>query len=169
MQQLLAYFRWSIISIIFMLFVACGSTENIDSSTTVTDETDSQMDQTNLQTGTTDTSVIDSSLTGTAWRLIEMNGNPFPSHIVTTLIFNEDALSGYNICNDWSSTGGFIASGGSFDVPVVRKTLNGCLYASLEKEVTNTLTLNTQAYKIESQYLSLLNEDGDTVLLFTKN
>lgn len=110
---------------------------------------------------------VDPELVSTAWRLTELNGVSFPTHIVTTLIFNSNQVSGYTGCNKWQSVEDIAVTDGVFSLPSIATETGGCAYPELEDEFQVALTISATAYHREGTHLFIKGEDDRNVLVFT--
>ena len=113
-------------------------------------------------TGTADAT----DLEGTGWQLVEMEGSKLPLHVLITLSFEKGQAGGSGPCNGYGAE--YVQDGTNLTFGQVVGTLMYC-DGVMDYETGYTDALSTvQAFRLEGDRLSLLDESGAVVLVFGK-
>ena len=103
-------------------------------------------------------------LKGTAWSLVEINGQPILDGSTPTLIFEADEIGGNGSCNVFG--GDYEASNGKLTIGQVFSTLMYCEDV-MDQESAYLATLQeAHGYQIKDGNLQILNADGQVTLAF---
>ena len=156
MKLLVQSVRLLMFVIAFVLLTACNNTQNEIA----------QPGQPTISTEHVLAEPLDPNLAGTKWRLIEVNGKPFPEDMKLTMLFTEDGVEGHTGCNAWSSSSPLTAKDGLFSLSLIRQTSDGCSHPDWEKEFMYALT-DATSYTLEEDNLFLRGIDGETLLFFS--
>ena len=103
-------------------------------------------------------------LDGTSWQLVEMKGTKLPLHVLITLSFEKGQAGGSGPCNGYGAE--YTQDGTKLTFGQVAGTLMYC-DGVMDYETGYTDALSTvQAFQLEGDRLSLLDESGAVVLVF---
>ena len=106
----------------------------------------------------------DSDLKGTAWSLIEINGQPILEGSAPTLIFEDDQAGGSGSCNTFG--GEYNAKNGKLSFGPIASTLMYC-EDFMDQETAFLAALGeAEGYLIKAGDLQILGPDGDLMLVF---
>ncbi|PKO08333.1 MAG: hypothetical protein CVU40_16255 [Chloroflexi bacterium HGW-Chloroflexi-2] len=106
------------------------------------------------------------SLEGTSWILVELNGKPALSETTITLNLNGDTLTGNDGCNHYG--GSYTSKGDSFSIGEdLMGTLMACEETIMTQSSDYTSALRKASkYNITDTRLHLLDENGNTLAIF---
>ena len=106
----------------------------------------------------------DGSLTGTAWVLTEIRGEPVLGNEELTLVVDESTAGGNSGCNYYGGTPQITV--GTFRLVELVATLRACEDARLMDQESDYLAIlgQTSAWAIEGDRLELVTATGDTLL-----
>jgi len=103
-------------------------------------------------------------LDGTAWTVIEMNGEATPADAQATLDFAEGQVSGIAFCNRFF--GPYELDGEALSFGMLGSTMMACLDMEHEGEYLETLG-TVAGYRVDADNLVLTDADGNAVLVFS--
>ena len=103
-------------------------------------------------------------LDGTAWTVIEMNGEATPADAEATLDFAEGQVSGIAFCNRFF--GPYEEDGTTLSFGMLGSTMMACPDMEYEGEYLEALGTAT-GYRVEADYLVLTDADGNALLVFS--
>lgn len=108
-------------------------------------------------------------LDGTAWNLLQLNGQPVVEGTMPTLTFHEGQAGGNSSCNSYGAE--YTQQGKSLTFAPIVTTLMACLDAGImQQESAMYAALQTvKTYQLEQDTLTLLDADGSAVLVFTRS
>ncbi|MCA9994936.1 MAG: META domain-containing protein [Anaerolineales bacterium] len=110
---------------------------------------------------------LGADLIDTKWRLVELNGEPFPEDMRLTLFLTPENVHGYTGCNNWEIWGTLTAQSGAIftNLKIIMDT-EGCVYPELEKEFAFAFTEAT-TYSLQDNLLYLQSDNGDQRITFS--
>ncbi len=106
------------------------------------------------------------SIRGTSWTLIQINGQPVVENSLPTLSIEENAVGGNASCNSFG--GDFSQDGEKVRIGPLFSTMMACLepgYMEQETAYLQALEAST-GFRMESGELTLVNEEGEALLVF---
>jgi len=103
-------------------------------------------------------------LDGTAWTVIEMNGEATPADAEATLDFAVGQVSGIAFCNRFF--GPYEEDGTTLSFGMLGSTMMACPDMEYESEYLEALGTAT-GYRVEADYLVLTDADGNAGLIFS--
>ena len=108
-------------------------------------------------------------LTGTAWRAVEIEDRPTDAGVESTLAFDGDQrIAGSTGCNRY--TGPVSVTGTSLRVGALAMTRRACPPPITDQETRFVVALAAaRAYRQEGDVLRLLDEQGRSLLRFTRS
>jgi heat shock protein HslJ len=118
---------------------------------------------------------ITSTLEGTEWALVSLNGDSLIEGTNITLNFAEGILSGFAGCNAYGGgpdSGPYTATDeGALTIPQIAVTMQRCLTPEgvIQQELAYIETLrNAAAYRVMDDRLEIDNAAGETTLIFAR-
>ena len=108
---------------------------------------------------------LDTNLVDTAWRLIELNGEPFPEEMKLTMFFTADGIEGHTGCNKWLSAGALTVNDSIFSVSQIASETGECARTDLEKGFVHAITEAT-IYFLQRDMLFIQSDDSGKSLTF---
>ena len=107
-----------------------------------------------------------SALQNTSWKLVQLNGQPVLANTAPTLAFDSENASGNSSCNSFS--GPYSLQSDRLRFGSLMSTLMACMEDGLMQQEGAYLSAlqATVLYKIESEQLFLLDDDGQVLAVF---
>ena len=106
----------------------------------------------------------DTDLAGTAWSLVEVNGQPVVAGSDPTLVFDDSRAGGNASCNTFGSE--YTATKEKLTFAPIESTLMYC-DGVMDQEAAYLSALQSAAgYQIRGGNLEILNADGQVTLVF---
>ena len=103
-------------------------------------------------------------LNGSAWNLVELNGQPVLENSNPTLVFEADRAGGNGSCN--SIGGEYQSENGKLSFGPMISTMMYC-EGLMDQEMAYLKALETAAsYQVRDNNLQILNADGQVILIF---
>jgi len=110
----------------------------------------------------------DPELKGTAWSLVEINGQPILDGTAPTLVFDADGVGGNGSCNTFG--GDYTLDNGKLTIEQIFSTLMYCDGVMEQESAYFTALQEAAGYQIKEGNLQILNADGQvTLTLSPKN
>ncbi len=108
------------------------------------------------------------SLNGTTWILATLQGQPALMDKSVTLNFADGVLSGNDGCNSYSTTYQISGEKLTIDKNII-STMMACADPIMQQaSAFQEVLINTTAYQIDKNQLSLVDENGQTLAVFSK-
>jgi heat shock protein HslJ len=106
----------------------------------------------------------DPDLQGTAWNLIEINGQPILEGTTPTLFFNDEGVGGNGSCNSFG--GDYTQENGQLTIEQIFSTLMYCDDVMDQEFAYFTALQEAAEFQIRNNNLQILNADGQVTLVF---
>lgn len=108
------------------------------------------------------------ALNGTHWTLSTLQGQAALPEVTVSLAFDDGVSSGSDGCNSYSTTYQISGEKLSVDKNII-STMMACVDPIMQQaSAFSAVLLQTAAYQVDNGQLSLLDENGQVLAVFTK-